>query len=78
MSTEARIRGIISENVEGFDGAQLKATAAFFDSGLDSLDLATVLLEVQEEFGVEIPEGDEDKFDTLQKLVDFVDANLGE
>ncbi|MEY8827711.1 acyl carrier protein [Sedimentitalea sp. XS_ASV28] len=72
MTIEAKIREIITENVDGIDGSMIKADAKFFDSGLDSLDLATVLLEVQEEFDVVIAEGDEDKYDTLNSLVAYV------
>ncbi|GKY88008.1 acyl carrier protein [Sinisalibacter aestuarii] len=72
MSVETRIREIISDVVEGFDGAALNADAELLDTGLDSLDIASVLLEVQEEFGVIVPDGEEDKYDTLAKLVAFV------
>lgn len=75
MSTETTIRNLITENVEGFDGDKLKSDAAFFDAGLDSLDMATVYLEVQETFDVVIAEGDEEKYDTLDKLVAYVEAN---
>ena len=74
MSIETTIRDLISENVEGFDGNMLKADAVFLDAGLDSLDLATVFLEVQEAFDVVIAEGDEEKYDTLEKLVAYVEA----
>jgi len=77
MSTEMQVRKIISETVEGFDGDSIKLDAPFLDAGLDSLDMASVLLGVQEELGAEVPEGDEDKYDTLEKLVAFVDANKG-
>jgi len=74
MSTESKIRDLITQNVEGFDGHMLKADALFLDAGMDSLDLATVFLEVQETFDVVIAEGDEDKYDTLEKLVAYVEA----
>lgn len=75
MSVETRIREIISDVVEGFDGSSLKADAAFLEAGLDSLDFASVLLEVQEEFGVVMPEGEEDSYDTLAKLVAYIGAH---
>ena len=74
MTIEAKIREIITENVDGIDGGMIEADAKFFDSGLDSLDLATVLLEVQEEFDVVMAEGDEDKYDSLSSLVAYVSA----
>jgi len=50
----------------------IEAGAKFFDSGLDSLDLATVFLEVQEEFNVTIEEGDEEKYDSLNALLAYI------
>ncbi|MFT5870744.1 MAG: acyl carrier protein [Paracoccaceae bacterium] len=75
MSTEAEIRIIITEVVEGFDGDQLSRDTEFMDSGLDSLDMASVMLEVQEKYDVVIAPGDEDKYDTLTKLVAYIEAN---
>lgn len=74
MSIENTIRDLITQNVEGFDGHQLTADARFLDAGMDSLDLATVLLEVQEELGVTLPDEDEDQYDTLNKLVAYIEA----
>ena len=72
MNVETTIRNLITETVEGFDGAMIKNDATFEDSGLDSLDLATILLEVQETFDVVIAAGDEAQYDTLEKLVSYV------
>ncbi len=74
MSVVDQIRNIIG-SVSGFDTKNFSADAPFIETGLDSLDLATVLLEVQETFGVVVPEGDEDKYDTLNKLAAFVESN---
>lgn len=74
MSTENTIRDLISEHVEGFDGHKLNSDARFLDAGMDLLDLATVLLEVQEELGVTLPDGEEDNYDTLDKLIAYIEA----
>ncbi|SFH74600.1 acyl carrier protein [Albimonas pacifica] len=76
--TEQLIRDLISENVDGFDGHQLKADARFIDAGMDSLDLATVLLEVQEATGVTFPDGEEEKYDSLTKLLDYIEKAQSE
>jgi acyl carrier protein len=73
VTTQETIRDLITENVEGFDGSQLKPGSVFLEAGLDSLDLATVFLEIQEMFDVVIAEGDEDQYDTLEKLVAYVE-----
>lgn len=69
MSNEQKIRDIISENVERIDGNTIALDASLLDAGLDSLDMATVLLEVQETFDVTVPEGQEDEFITIEKLL---------
>lgn len=78
MSIEQDIRTIITNAVVGFDNNLMKNDSLFIDVGLDSLDLATVLLEVQEKFGAELPEGQEDDFDTLGKLISFVENSIND
>lgn len=75
MSVEQEIRSIIGNAVEGFDAQGIAADARFLEAGMDSLDMATVLLEVQEKFDVVVPDGQEDNYDTLEKLVVFVQQN---
>jgi acyl carrier protein len=72
MSVEQKIRDLISKSVARFDGNAVKADGLLIDSGLDSLDIATVLLEVQEAFDITLPERREDEYDTLAKLAAFV------
>lgn len=73
MSTEATIRRIITDNTDGMDGDQIPLDAKLLDTGLDSLDIATVLLEVQESFGITIPEGEEDQLTTIGEIARFVE-----
>ena len=74
MSVEAKIRAILGRVVTGLDGNMVLKDAELLESGVDSLDFATLLLEVQETFDVVLPPGEEDSFDTLGKLIAFVEA----
>lgn len=74
MTIENTIRNIITENVEGFDGQLLSADVPFLDAGLDSLDLATILLEVQEELEVTLEDGQDDQYDSLSKLIAYIES----
>ncbi len=76
MSVENDIRKIISDAVVGLDMDTVTRNALFADVGIDSLDIATILLEAQEKFNVEIPEGQEDDFDTLGKLAAFIEDHV--
>lgn len=73
MSVETKIRQIITANANGVNGDEIPLDAKLIDTGMDSLDIATVLLEVQEEFGVTIPEDEESEFETLGQVVKFVE-----
>lgn len=75
MSVETEIRAILSRVVTGLDGDLVLKDAKLLDSGVDSLDFATLLLEVQETFDVALPVDEEDSFDTLGKLIEFVETS---
>jgi NADH dehydrogenase (ubiquinone) 1 alpha/beta subcomplex 1 len=42
------------------------------DLGLDSLDAVEVLMAIEDEFLVEIPDDEADRIQTLQEAVDYV------
>ncbi|SHJ56227.1 acyl carrier protein [Dethiosulfatibacter aminovorans DSM 17477] len=44
------------------------------DLDADSLDLAEVVINLEEAFDIEIPEEDYPKFVTVKDIVDFIDA----
>lgn len=73
MSVENEIRAILSRVVAGLDGEKVMRDSELTEAGIDSLDFATLLLEVQETFDVTLPPGQEDSFDTLGKLIVFVE-----
>jgi acyl carrier protein len=45
---------------------------SLLDLGLDSLDHATILLQVEEQFGVKIPDDAAASLDTVTAIADFV------
>jgi acyl carrier protein len=47
--------------------------AELFELGLDSLDHASVLLQIEETFGVKIPDEDSEKLVTVDAIVKFID-----
>lgn len=46
------------------------------DLGLDSLDVVEVLMAVEEEFGIEIPDEVADNFKTPQEVIEYVHTKL--
>jgi len=71
MITEQAIRDAISKSVDDFDVSGLGADDDFFDAGLDSLDHATVLLGIQEECGLTIPDEAVDQCRSINGILEF-------
>ena len=70
MSVENRVIDIVKENL-GVDEVAL--TASFVDDlGADSLDTVELVMALEEEFGVEIPDEEAEKIQTVQNAVDYV------
>jgi acyl carrier protein len=68
---EAKVKKMIADNLS-VDEDKLKPEASFIeDLGADSLDSVELLMAMEEEFGVEIPEEEAQKMTTVQAVIDF-------
>ena len=75
MSVEEKVREIIVDQL-GVDEKQVTADAAFVDDlGADSLDTVELVMALEEEFDVEIPDEEAEKITTVKDAVAFVEAN---
>ena len=71
---DVKIKKIISEQL-GVPEADVKPEASFVnDLGADSLDTVELVMALEEEFGVEIPDEDAEKIATVQNAVDYIKA----
>ncbi|EJD51902.1 acyl carrier protein, partial [Auricularia subglabra TFB-10046 SS5] len=69
---ESRILDVL-KSFEKVDPAKLSKTASFAnDLGLDSLDAVEVVMAIEEEFGVEIPDAEADAITTVQQAVEYI------
>ncbi|EHK21065.1 uncharacterized protein TRIVIDRAFT_131693 [Trichoderma virens Gv29-8] len=71
------VEGRIISLLQGFDkvndAANIKATAHFAnDLGLDSLDTVEVVMAIEEEFSIEIPDKDADTIHSVDKAVEYI------
>ncbi|AFY75374.1 acyl carrier protein [Synechococcus sp. PCC 7502] len=71
--TLAKVQSIVAEQL-GVEVAEVKPEASFQnDLGADSLDLVEVVMALEEEFEVEIPDEDADSIKTVQEAVDYIE-----
>ncbi|CAG9939518.1 unnamed protein product [Clonostachys rosea f. rosea IK726] len=71
------VEGRIFSLLQGFDKvndtANIKSTAHFAnDLGLDSLDTVEVVMAIEEEFSIEIPDKDADSIHSIEQAVTYI------
>jgi acyl carrier protein len=71
---DAKVKKIISEQL-GVPESDVKPEASFVnDLGADSLDTVELVMALEEEFGVEIPDEDAEKIATVANAIDYIKA----
>ena len=72
MSVEEKIIEIIIDQL-GVDEKQVNSKASFIDDlGADSLDTVELIMALEEEFDIEIPDEDAEKIATVQDAFDYI------
>ena len=73
--TGQRAGGFIVEQL-GVNPEQVTTEAKFIeDLGADSLDTVELVMAFEEEFGVEVPDEDAEKLQSVGDVVSYIDAN---
>lgn len=72
---EMRLKKIIAERL-GVNEDEIKPKASFADDlKADSLDLVELIMALEEEFGVDIPDEEAEKILTVEDALNYVDAH---
>jgi acyl carrier protein len=74
-NVEAKVKGIIAEQL-GVAEDEIKITSSFVeDLGADSLDIVELVMAMEEEFEVEIPDEEAENIKTVQDAVTYVNTH---
>jgi acyl carrier protein len=75
-TTEERVIDIVSENL-GVSKEQITRTTSFTeDMGADSLDIVEMVMELEEEFEITIPDEQAEKIKTVGEAIDYIEGEL--
>lgn len=73
MSINPKVKDIIVEQL-GVDPEKVKSEASFIDDlGADSLDIVELVMAMEEEFDLEIPDEDAEKLKTVQDVASYLE-----
>ena len=76
-SVEERVIDIVCENL-GVNKEQVTRQTAFIeDIGADSLDIVELVMELEEEFEITIPDDQAEKIKTVGEAVDYIEREQG-
>jgi len=74
---QKKVINIICEQLD-VSAEDVVSTASFVDDlGADSLDQVELIMAMEEEFDVSIPDEDAEKIATVQDAIDFINKALG-
>ena len=76
MNIPQRIREIIAEEVSVSVDAVKDDVLLKQELGAASLEIILVVVDIEDEFGVEIPEEIQENFKTPKDIIDYVEANV--
>ncbi|RLJ70387.1 acyl carrier protein [Hydrogenivirga caldilitoris] len=77
MAIEERIKEIIADQL-GVEQEKIVPEAKFVeDLGADSLDVVELIMAFEEEFGIEIPDEDAEKIQTVGDVINYLKEKVG-
>jgi len=73
----ARLREIVMDRLD-VEEDQIKPDASFVeDLGADSLDIVELIMGIEEEFDIEIPDEDAEKLTNVGEAMEYIKGKLG-
>lgn len=76
VMTFEKIADILAEQLDADRDAMTLDTKIAEDLGADSLDLVDLLMSVEDEFGIEIPDEDVENIQTIGDIVDYINEKV--
>jgi acyl carrier protein len=80
MATEEtvrRVKDLIADSL-GVNATEVVPAASFIDDlGADSLDIVELVMQIEKEFSIQIPDEDAEKISTVQDAIDYLSNTVG-
>lgn len=70
-----KIKSLLADQLDADPDEMTMETNIAKDLGADSLDVVELLMSIEDEFGVEIPDEEVENIKTIGELVEYIEAN---
>ena len=75
MSTFDKVKEVIVDKL-GVEEDKIENSSSFVDDlGADSLDTVELIMQLEEEFGIEIPDDDAENITTVGSAIKYIEKN---
>ncbi len=76
MATDEKVKSIIAEQL-GVKPDEVTSEASFIDDlGADSLDTVELVMALEEEFSIEIPDEDAEKMSKVSEAIKYIESKV--
>jgi acyl carrier protein len=76
MAIAEKVKQMIVEQL-GVNESEVKPEAKFIDDlGADSLDIVELIMALEDEYGIEIPDEDAEKIETVGDAIRYIEEHL--
>ncbi len=73
---EEKVKKIILEHISK-DVEKFNSSSKLSEHGADSSDAVEIIMAAEEEFGIEIPDEDAQKMETMEQIVEYINSKKG-
>ena len=73
MNTFERAKKVLVERLDVSEDEVTMEASIIDDLGADSLDLVEIIMSLEEEFEIEVPDEDAEKLPTVRHIVEYID-----
>jgi len=77
-ATLERVKKVVVDKLNVTDSEVTEEASFIDDLGADSLDVVELVMGFEEEFGIQIPDEDAEKIQTVKQAVEYIESRIAE
>lgn len=71
------VRDILADQLD-LDSQDIELTSSLTDLGADSLDAIDIVMSIEDQYGIEVPDSVIENMKTVEDIVSFIESNIEE